>query len=142
MVRRLSKFDIPSDSEPFGLGEVESTGDDGRAVLPPSAEEEVDGADNSIWASDNAVVGPVFAAPGDTEEALPNGGRRPTENLEEDDTRDARDPGLNGDETLGPCPRGPGPVRVGDKDGSGEETGDGDGGRDGDMGSRTRSTGA
>jgi hypothetical protein len=49
MVRRLiRKFDIPSDSEPFGLGEVESTGDDGRAVLPPPSAEEVDGADKSI----------------------------------------------------------------------------------------------
>ena len=87
-------------------------------------------------------MGAVFAAADDTEEAVPNGGRRPTENLEEDDTRDARDPGLNGEDMLGPCPRGAGPVRIGDRDGRGEETGDGDDGRDGGMGSRMDSTGA
>jgi hypothetical protein len=72
---------MPSDIEPSGEGDAGCTGD--REV--------------GISSSDNAVVAAAFPAPGEPDEALPNGGRRLTENLEDTDILDARDPGRNGD---------------------------------------------
>ena len=59
-----------------------------------------EGEDIKGW-SDNAIVGAAFAALGEPNEELPRGGMRPTENLEVDDKRDAREPGRNGEGTTG-----------------------------------------
>lgn len=53
----------------------------------------------------------ALVAPGDPDETLlPKGGIRPAENLEDDDIRDAREPGRNGDGVPGACACGMDPV--------------------------------
>ena len=53
----------------------------------------------------------AFDVPGDPDEALlPKGGMRPAENLEEDDIREAREPGRNGEGIPGACGSGTDPV--------------------------------
>jgi hypothetical protein len=94
LVRRrfFSTFIMPSGIDPSAA--------EGLVGLPKGLTSPTVGGDIKGW-SDNAVVGAAFAALGEPDEELPSGGMRPTENLEVVDKRDAREPGRNGDGTLG-----------------------------------------
>lgn len=72
----------------------------GRVKVSPSADDG-DRGSGGKGCSDNAIVGAALAAVGEPDETLPRGGIRLTENLEDVDIRDARDPGRNGEGTLG-----------------------------------------
>lgn len=57
------------------------------------------------------MVADALDVPGDPEEVLlPKGGMRPAENLEDDDIREAREPGRRGEGIPGACVCGIDPV--------------------------------
>lgn len=84
------------------------------SVIEPSGEGEPDPdevGEGSIVCSDNAIVADALATLGKPDETLfANGGLRPAENLEDDDIREAREPGRIGEGIPGTCVRGTDPV--------------------------------
>lgn len=112
VVRRLEFriFDMPSEIDPSGDG---VTGELNGFDSPDEGEEDIMGC------SDRAIVGAAFAALGELATALPRAGRRPTENLDVEDSREARDPGRSGDGTPGRCGTGNDPKGCGTEDGNG-----------------------
>lgn len=85
---------IPSVGEPSGDGITEVIPPLPRMLGTSPGDVEVPVA---IVFSDTAVVGAAFGAPG----APPNG-TRPTEKRDDEDTRDALDPGRRGEDAAGP----------------------------------------
>lgn len=79
---------IPSDTEPCGDGG------------PPSAENSCGGDIEDKLCSVKAVVATAFTAAGEAETDA-SGGSRTAENLEDEEPRDAREPGRSGDGTYG-----------------------------------------
>lgn len=117
------------------------------SVIEPSGDGDPDPeevGEGKIVCSDRAVVADALAAPGKPDETLfPNGGLRPAENLEDDDIREALEPGRIGEGIPGTCVRGTDPVWIDGEGGGGGEV-VGDGVRDLEVGivSRPFSTGA
>lgn len=86
----LMMFAIPSDIDPSGEGVLGS----------PKGFPSPDDGEDTKGRSDSAVVGAALAI-GEPDTTFPKAGTRPTENLEVDDIRDARDPGRSGEGTPG-----------------------------------------
>lgn len=83
---------MPSEIDPSGDGVM---GDpNGLANSAGEGEE-------TIRSSERAIVGAALAAFGDPDAALPKAGRRPTENLDVVDIREALEPGRKGEGNPG-----------------------------------------
>ena len=127
MRRRDAILDIPSVGDPCGEGFDDPLEKGIRTDDPEDCE-------LGIICSDNAVVAVAFAVPDE-----PANGIRAVENFDDDDCREARDPGRRVPETLGAaavllsCEVDAGPLRAGEG-GGGDELGNGDAS---DCGERT-----